>query len=130
MFQKHIQFMLGAGAFMAVGVVSRNVSPSRGMDVYGHSAVCPFNYVGPNPYATGGDPVTPQQFKLGVIEFIDIGLGVSADTLTAVLFTYNFTTAKMQAYQSTTGAPNALVEVANGTDLSGFTARGYAFGKG
>lgn len=118
---------------MAAGVVTRNPSSNpRGMDAWGHSAICPFSYAGPNPYATGGDAITAQQFKLGVIEYIDIGPGVSANTVQAVIWAWNPTTSKLQAYwqNPTAGANEALQEVDNGTDLSGFTALGIAFGKG
>lgn len=117
---------------MGVGVVTRNVSPSRGMDVWGHFAISPFRYVGPNPYATGGDPILAQQFKLGVVEFIDIGVGIKADGTAAIVFCYNPATAMMQAFwqNPTAGASEALQEVDNGTDLSGYTAFGMAMGKG
>lgn len=115
---------------MAVGVVTRNVSPSRGMDVWGHFAVCPFQYFGPTVYAAGGDSQPAAAFKLGVVEVVHDFLGVPAAGTTAVIYRYNTTTNKMQAFQSTTGAPNVLVEVADGTDLSTFIGNSLAMGKG
>lgn len=115
---------------MAVGVVTRNVSPSRGMDVWGHFAVCPFQYYGPTSYLAGGEAQGAQAFKLGVVEVVHDFLGVPAAGTTAVIYRYNITTGKMQAFQSTTGAPNALVEVADATDLSSFIGNSVAMGKG
>lgn len=115
---------------MPAGVVNKDIT--RGLDVWGHSAVSPFSYVGPNPYPTGGDAQAAQVFKLGVVECVDIGVGVNVATTAAVVFSYNYATGKIQAYWQTptAGANAALAEVDNGTDLSGFTARGIAFGKG
>lgn len=42
---------------------------------------------------------------------------------TIVLPVYDITNTALQFYQSTTGAPNKLVEVASATDLSGFIFR-------
>lgn len=115
---------------MPAGVVNKDVT--RGLDVWGHTVVSPFSYVGPNPYATGGDAQAANVFKLGVLENVDIGPGVSANGVQAVVFSYNYVTGKMQAFwqNPTAGASEALQEVDNGTDLSGFVARGVAFGKG
>src|SRR6266851_2717145 len=56
---------------MAVGVVTRNSAPDpRGMDAWGHYAVCPFKYIGPTVYAAGGDAQAAQVFKLGVVEYV------------------------------------------------------------
>lgn len=117
------------GLLWAAGVVTL---VNRRLDAWGHTVASPFQYVGPNPYATGGDAVTAQQFKLGVIEYVEIALGLKADTTAAVAFMYNQTTGKMQAFwQTPTAGANApLAEVDNGTDLSGYTAQGIAFGKG
>jgi hypothetical protein len=113
---------------MAAGVLSRTVS--RGLDAWGHVAVSFFSYVGPNPYATGGESHPAGDFKLGVVEEVPAFLGVSADTTQAIVFQYNVATSKMQAFWQNELAASALVEVANGTDLSGFTGRGHAMGKG
>lgn len=119
--------------FGGVGVVTRNPTPNpRGMDAWGHYAICPFSYVGPNPYLTGGDPVTAQQFKLGVLEYLDMGPAINAGNTACVLMGLNPGTMKIQAFwqNPTDGANEALKEVDNNTDLSGFTAVGIAFGKG
>ena len=116
---------------MAAAVVTRNPSSNpRGNDVWGHYGVVPFDYVGNSSYQAGGDVLTAQQFKLGVVEFIPAFVGQNLATTSAVIYCYNPSTGAMQAYQSSTGAPLALVEVANGTDLSAFTGHGMAFGKG
>lgn len=127
---KHLQFLVQGGVYLAPGVVNKN--SSRGMDVWGHFAVCPFSYIGPTVYAAGGDAQAANVFKLGVVEYVEIGVGVSANGLQAVIYVYNNATNKMQAFwQTPTAGANApLAEVDNGTDLSGFTAFGLAFGKG
>ena len=116
---------------MAAGVVTRNSAPDpRGMDAWGHYAVCPFKYIGPTVYAAGGDAQAAQVFKLGVVEYVEDFLGIPAAGTTAVIYHYDVTNAKMQAFQSTTGAPSALVEVADATDLSTFVGHSRAYGKG
>ena len=113
---------------MAAGVLSLQVS--RGLDVWGHTAVSPFSYVGPNPYVTAGEAIAANQFKLGQVEEIPPFLGVNVATTAAVVFQYNCTTGKMQAFWQNEVVASALVEVANGTDLSGYAGRGRAYGKG
>jgi hypothetical protein len=113
---------------MAAGVLSRTVS--RGKDVWGHVAVMPFSYVGPNPYATGGESHPANDFKLGVIEYCPAFLGVNSAGTLAVVFQYDIANSKMQAFWQNELTASGLVEVANGTDLSGYTGRGMAYGKG
>lgn len=118
---------------MPAGVVTRNGAFSRGMDVYGHSAVCPFQYFGPTAYAAGGELQDDPVFKLGVVEFVPDFLGIPAAGTTAVIYHYNVVTSKMQAFwtnEAVINTPQALVEVANGTDLSTFVGQSVAFGKG
>lgn len=114
---------------MAAGTVARNVSPSRGMDVYGHSAVCPFQYTGPSTYPTGGDPQAAGVFKLGVVEAIGDFLGVNAGGTAAISFHYNCATNKMQAFWDN-GVGAAMSEVTNNTDLSAYVGNSVAYGKG
>ncbi len=114
---------------MAVGAVTRNVSPSRGMDVYGHSAVCPFQYYGPTSYLAGGEAQGAQVFKLGTVEYIPDFLGVPADGLHCVIYHYNTTTNKMQAFWDA-GANAAMKEVTDATDLSTYIGNSIAMGKG
>ncbi len=113
---------------MAAGVLSRTVS--RGKDVWGHVAVMPFSYVGPTSYSTGGESQPASAFKLGVIEYCPAFLGVNAGGTLAVVYQYNIATSKMQAFWQNEAAASALVEVAAATDLSGYTGRGMAYGKG
>lgn len=113
---------------MAAGVVNKNVS--RGLDVWGHFAVCPFSYVGPNPYATGGESIVDSVFKLGDIEYVTPIIAFSADRTQAVLFQYDPVSNKMMAYWGNTTPAGVLPEVTNATDLSGFSGLGMAFGKG
>jgi hypothetical protein len=110
------------------GVLSRTVS--RGKDVWGHVAVMPFSYVGPSSYVTGGESHPAGDFKLGVIEYCPSFLGVNSGGTLAVIFQYNIGTSKMQAFWQNEAASSALVEVPNATNLSAYTGRGMAYGKG
>lgn len=111
----------------------------RGKDVWGHSAVVPIQYTGPTAYATGGDVAfVAGLMKLGSIEVLLGGLAIDAAAgagVHAVVFVYNPSSSvagnvpALQAYWCA-GAGAALVEVTNGTDLSGYTATILAMGKG
>jgi hypothetical protein len=113
---------------MAAGVLSRTVS--RGKDVWGHVAVMPFSYVGPTSYATGGEAQAASAFKLGVVEYCPAFLGVNSGGTAAIVYQYNIGTSKMQAFWQNELVASGLVEVTAGTDLSGYTGRGMAYGKG
>ena len=70
---------------------------------------------GPNPYATGGDALTPNDVRMGKL-FAILG-GVMTNGTAALLVWYNVSTAKLMWFDM------AGAEVANGTDLSGYTGR-------
>lgn len=72
-------------------------------------------YTGSTSYATGGDPLTPEMVGLGKIEAV-IGAQISDGTNIYFGF-WNATTKKILWYSAT------ATEIANGTDLSGFTGR-------
>lgn len=76
-------------------------------------------YTGPAAYATGGDPVTPEDVRMGKV-FV-IGGAVAMDGTAAYLLYLTSpagSTQKILWLDATTG-----LEVANGTDLSGATAQ-------
>jgi len=78
-------------------------------------------YTGPNPYVAGGDPFTPAEVKLKMIESFGGANGVVASNaaFTAVrIVLYDYTNAVCRWFIPNTGA-----EVAAGVDLSGFSAR-------
>lgn len=78
-------------------------------------------YTGPLSYATGGDALTPETISLSKIEAV-VGLVISDDT--NVYWGYfNPSTQKILWYSAT------ATEIANGTDLSGFTGRFEAIGR-
>lgn len=79
-------------------------------------------YTGPASYVTGGDSLTPAELNLGTVEFLDFENAVSA-TPAARLLVYDHTNQKVIWIVPNTGA-----EVANGVDLSGFSARFEAAG--
>jgi hypothetical protein len=79
-----------------------------------------FNYAGPSSYATGGDSLPPESIGLGRIEAL-LGLQISNGT-NVYWGVYDQTTEKILWY-SATGT-----EIANATDLSGFSGRFEAIG--
>ena len=81
-----------------------------------------FKYTGPTSYATGGDSLVPEELALSKISAIcnkTIGNGTSVR-----IGWYDFTAKKILWFVPNTGA-----EVANGTDLSGYTARMEVIGR-
>lgn len=80
-------------------------------------------YTGPTSYATGGDPFTPADVKLGQLHVIT-GMAVARKSDGTVrLLWYDKTNQKVIWYVPNTGA-----EVANATDLSGYTVDFEAIG--
>lgn len=76
-------------------------------------------YTGPASYVTGGDPVTPETVRMGKIYAI---AGVVASNGTAAYLLYlNGPAGADQTIMWFVAATG--VEVANGVDLSGFTAQ-------
>lgn len=74
---------------------------------------------GPNPYATGGEPITPGTFGLGKILVFLSAFAVDATGTNVRLLIYNPATGKIAWYVA--GA-SGFSEIANGTDLSSFSA--------
>lgn len=72
-------------------------------------------YTGPAPYATGGDTITANDLRIGVVTAI-LGLSIS-DGTTVHHGWYNQATGKIMWFVA------AGTEVTNGTDLSTFTGR-------
>lgn len=120
---------------MSLGTVTYPATGSRwGKDQRGLSMRVQFTYAGPGAgaggYATGGDTITPQQIKLGTIEWCPAELAMNVATTAAVIYKYNIATGKMQAFWTGAGLSGALAEVTAGTDLSGFSALMIAEGRG
>lgn len=80
-------------------------------------------YTGPSSYATGGDGFTPADVKLGQIDVLLFEVARNAAHTTFYNVLYNKSTQKVM-WLDYTGA-----EIANATDLSGFTARFEAIGQ-
>lgn len=83
--------------------------------------ICPFKATGPSSYATGGHVAGSKQFGMEVEVVPDLILQNGSATRLAV---YSYSAGKYVIYVPDTGA-----EVANGTDLSGYSARGVVFGR-
>ena len=81
------------------------------------------DYTGPLSYATGGESLPPEQLGLGALGIILFELARNAAG-TVYGLRYDATNKKVIWYVLDTGA-----EVANATDLTGFSARFFAIGK-
>lgn len=73
-------------------------------------------------YPTGGEALTPQQIGLGTILWMDVENPVSA-TPTTRMSTFDHTNGRFLVFTSSDGN-----EVANGTNLSAFSAKFEAVG--
>lgn len=78
-------------------------------------------YTGPSSYATGGDSLTPESISLSKIGAV-VGAVISNGTNVYWGF-YNKTTQKLLWYSAT------ATEIANGTDLSGFSGAFEVIGR-
>lgn len=77
-------------------------------------------YTGPASYVTGGDPLLPAELKLGQLHVLDLTIIANA---TVILMTnYDHVNQKLKVYDM------AGVEIANATDLSGYSGRFEAIG--
>jgi len=114
---------------MAAGTITYPYK--RGLDVWGHSVVVPFQYTGPASYAAGGDTTfAAGQVKLGAIEWILGGWAIVASTgLSAVYYAWNPTTGAIQAFWGNTTPAGVWPEVTDATNLSTYTAILIAFGR-
>ena len=78
-------------------------------------------YTGPNPYAAGGDSITPSEVGLGVIQFLHFENPVDA-TPTCRLVTFDHANGKAIWFDPADGTELGAV------DLSGYSCRFRAFG--
>lgn len=81
-------------------------------------------YTGPSSYVTGGDPFVPGDVKLGQIDLLLTEPARTSAHTSLYLLMYNKGADKVLWFVSNTG-----VEVANGTDLSAYSARFEAIGR-
>lgn len=111
---------------MAVQTLDQNIA--RGLALLGAFRGRVVGWTGPSTYTTGGDA-----FVANGISTPEIVLPTIARNATtgAIVLRYDHATGKMQAFwgDNDAVADGALVEVANGTDLSAYTARLLVLGK-
>lgn len=81
-------------------------------------------YTGPAAYVTGGDPFVAADVKLGAIHVLDMNAAIDAPFTTAYALVYDYTNSKVIWLVQTTG-----LQVANGVNLSGASARFEAIGQ-
>lgn len=81
-------------------------------------------YTGPTSYVTGGDPVAAADMAMGRLEHLDLSPAIDAGSTGFRTLAWNPTTNKVVWFVGTTG-----VEVANGVDVSAFSARFEAIGQ-
>jgi len=77
-------------------------------------------YTGPASYATAGDPLLPAELKLGQLHILD--LAIIANATVILMCNYDHTNQKLKVYDM------AGAEIANATDLSGYSGRFEAIG--
>lgn len=75
---------------------------------------------GPASYVTGGDPVTPNDLKLGQIHFLDFDNPTNGTVV--IVAQYDYTNQKVKYFDY------AGNEIAQGTNLSTYTVRFEAVG--
>ncbi len=76
-------------------------------------------------YPTGGESLTAANVDLKKVVAV-FGTGVATATVggtTGVVVAYDHTNSKLQAFESTTGAPSKLAEVASTTSLATYICR-------
>lgn len=89
--------------------------------VYGDLRVKFFDWTGDTSYPAGGESLTATDLGLRVISHVQGSLAVNSTN--AVHLVYDHANFKLQAFQSTTGAPSKLVEVADTTSLASYVGR-------
>ena len=80
-------------------------------------------WTGPNPYVAGGEVVTPASFGLGTIVVASFTTALDAAGANPRVVVWNPVTQKLQWFS----APGT--EVANGTDLSGYSCQFEVIGQ-
>ncbi len=99
---------------------------SEPYDVTGKSRVTTGVYTGPTSYPNGasdGDPLTPAELGLGVIDYIDFENPVDSTPQTR-LVTYDVVNQRVLWFTSSDG-----LQVANATNLSTYSCRFRAYGR-
>lgn len=99
---------------------SLNFDQYRAEDVRSTKRVISAVYTGPASYATGGDSFTPGDVKLGQLHYLSIEPPSNGSVI--LLARYDYTNQKVKWFDM------AGAEVANGTDLSTYSARFEAVG--
>lgn len=97
--------------------------PVRTRDAAGIRAKRILLVTGPASYATGGDPCAPNALFLGALEFVPPIIALAAGAAPR-LVVYDYTNEKFLWF-----VPNTGSEVANATDLSGYSFRIEVAGK-
>lgn len=106
------------------GTLNRN-------NVWGHERAMDFSFLATGTYTTGGDAITAAQVGLDVIDLMLPVVDVSAGSGTpaGAVLAWNNSTGKMQLFvQGTAGAGTLMVELTNGTTITGFGFRAIVLG--
>ena len=97
--------------------------PRQGRDNWSTHKVLLGVLTGPASYATGGESFAPADVGWGNLDLVLVG--IASDGTNTRLVVYNRTTQKLMWF-----VPDTNAEVANGTDLSTFTAEMLVAGHG
>lgn len=89
-----------------------------GRNVSGNRRVNNGTYTGPTSYVTGGDTITASDVGLSDIRFLELNVALDASNANPRLLVLNGAGTKIMWF-----VPNTGSEVANGTNLSGYTSQ-------
>jgi hypothetical protein len=95
-----------------------SLSGDDGRNVFGNRRVVNGTYTGPASYATGGDAIAANDVGLSDIRFLELNSALDASNTNPRLLILNGAGTKVMWF-----VPNTGNEVANATNLSGFTAQ-------
>lgn len=113
---------MGGGKGFGVALTLTKVT--GGAYTSGNHRVRSFTVTFDSSYTTGGLALTPANVGLKTItSAVPEGAFVKTDRSDGVEVHYSISQQKLLAYQSTTGAPSKLIEVAGLTDLSAYSGR-------
>ncbi len=100
------------------------LNPDDGRNLYGNRRGADGIYTGPASYATGGDPISASDFGLSDLRFVAVATALDVNNSNLRIVALNRAANKLIWI-----VPNTNAEVANGTNLSGYTTTIFVMGR-